>query len=122
MGVRRAASSTFELRRLDKLLLVLLQLELLQLLEKATRAAAMFLLPLPAAAYRPLLPSELRRLKSDRYAVIPNWLTPSEVDALRADALAVERLHGRAARAEHALHLVVLALNQRDAHARRVRA
>ena len=62
MGVRRAASSTFELRRLDKLLLVLLQLELLQLLEKATRAAAMFLLPLPAAAYRPLLPSELRRL------------------------------------------------------------
>ena len=55
----------------------------------------MFLLPLPATAYRPLLPSELRRLKSDRYAVIPNWLTPAEVDALRADALAVDAASGR---------------------------
>ena len=60
-----------ELTRLSKLLLVLVQLKLLQLLKTAIALAAMFLLPLPAAAYRPLLPSELRRLKSDRYAVIP---------------------------------------------------
>ena len=77
----------------------------------------MFLLPLPAAAYRPLLPSELRRLKSDRYAVIPNWLTPAEVDALRADALAVDAASGR----ECGVGVPSSGTNRRDESVRRSR-
>ena len=77
----------------------------------------MFLLPLPTAAYRPLLPSELRRLKSDRYAVIPNWLTPAEVDALRADALAVDAASGR----ECGVGVPSSGTNRRDQSVRRSR-
>ena len=38
----------------------------------------------------PLLPSQLARFHRERYAVIPNWLPPTEIAQLRADALTLD--------------------------------
>jgi len=42
------------------------------------------------AALRPLLPSELERLRRDRFVVVNQWLTDEETAALQVDALAVD--------------------------------
>jgi hypothetical protein len=47
---------------------------------------------------RALLPSELQHLHSQRFVVVPNWLSAEETELLRADAVAVDAQRGRTCR------------------------